>query len=290
MTSERKEISIQDQDWDIVIQSSPSWFNINFKEIWQYRDLLILFVRRDFISIYKQTILGPLWFFIQPLITTAIYMLIFSRIAKLSTDGVPPIVFYLAGITCWSYFSETLLKTSDTFINNANIFGKVYFPRLIVPLSITISSFVRFAIQLSLFIIVWAFYLFTTDQIQITWAIFLFPVIVFIMAILGLGLGIIFSSLTTKYRDLRFLLSFGVQLLMFATPIVYPLSLAPEKYKWIILANPFTPIIEAFRYGFLGSGEFQPLYLLYSLITTLLILGIGILIFNKIEKTFIDTV
>jgi lipopolysaccharide transport system permease protein len=195
----------------------------------------------------------------------------------------------MAGVTCWSYFSETLLKTSDTFISNANIFGKVYFPRLVIPLSIVISNLIRFGIQFSLFAAIWIGYM-VAGKVHLTWAIALFPVLVVLMALLGLALGIIFSSLTTKYRDLRFLLTFGIQLLMFATPVVYPLSLAPEKYKWLILANPFTAIIETFRYGFLGQGEFSWVYLAYSAISTIIILIIGVVIFNKYEKSFMDTV
>ena len=281
--------SDENEQWDKVIGPKNKLFDLNLKEVWRYMDLLMLLVRRDFVSFYKQTILGPLWFLIQPLLTTAMYLLIFGRIAKVSTDGVPPLLFYMAGVTCWSYFSETLLKTSDTFIANANIFGKVYFPRLVIPLSIVISNLIRFGIQFSLFAAIWIGYM-VAGKVHLTWAIALFPVLVVLMALLGLALGIIFSSLTTKYRDLRFLLTFGIQLLMFATPVVYPLSLAPEKYKWLILANPFTAIIETFRYGFLGQGEFSWVYLAYSAISTIIILIIGVVIFNKYEKSFMDTV
>ncbi|HTN46491.1 MAG TPA: ABC transporter permease [Flavipsychrobacter sp.] len=275
--------------WDIVIEPKNSLFSLNLKDVWRYRDLLQLLVKRDFISIYKQTILGPLWFFIQPLLTTAMYLLIFNKVANLSTDDVPPLLFYLAGITCWNYFSETLTKTSDTFITNASIFGKVYFPRLIIPLSIVFSSLIRLVIQFALFMIFWVYYIYQ-GAVQPNMYVLLFPVLLLMMAALGLGLGIIFSSLTTKYRDLRFLLSFGIQLLMFATPVVYPLSLAPEKYKWLIVANPFTAIIETFRYGFLGKGELNWMYLTYSAAATFIILIIGILLFNKVEKNFMDTV
>ena len=280
---------ISETNWDLVIEPKSHLLNIDLKDLWRYRDLLMLLVRRDFVSFYKQTILGPIWFLIQPVLTTAMYLLIFGKIANLSTDAVPPILFYLAGVTCWSYFSDTLLKTSDTFIANANIFGKVYFPRLIIPLSIVLSNLIKFGIQFLLFSVIWIIYL-AKGKIHITPVVALFPVLVILMALLGLGLGIIFSSLTTKYRDLRFLLAFGIQLLMFATPVVYPLSLAPQKYKWLIVANPFTAIIETFRYGFLGSGEFSWIYLSYSIIATVVILFAGVIIFNKYEKSFMDTV
>jgi len=266
--------SIQKDEWDLVVEPKSSLFKLNFKEVWRYRDLLLLLVRRDFVAYYKQTILGPIWFFLQPLLTTAMYFLIFFKVAKLllttamyfliffkvaklSTDEVPPLLFYLAGVTIWNYFSESLTKTSDTFIANAAIFGKVYFPRLVIPISIVVSNLMRLGIQFILFIVFWLYYLLGTHSVHPHWeAILLLPVLIVLMAGLALGLGIIFSSLTTKYRDLRFLLSFGIQLLMFATPVVYPLSLASEKYKWLLLANPFTAIIETFRYAFLGKGEF----------------------------------
>jgi lipopolysaccharide transport system permease protein len=280
-----------DQEWTLEISPRRSLFDINFKDLWNYRDLLLMMVRRDFVAFYKQTILGPIWFFIQPLLTTAMYFLIFGRVAKLSTDGVPPMLFYLAGVTCWTYFSESLVKTADTFITNANIFGKVYFPRLIIPLSIVLSNLIRLGIQLVLFLIVWGYYVFFTDSnIRANSMLVLLPLLILLMALLSLGLGIIFSSLTTKYRDLRFLLTFGVQLLMFATPVVYPLSMAPEKYRWLIVLNPITGIIETFRYAFLNSGTFNWGYLGYSCIATLLILFVGIVIFNKVEKNFMDIV
>lgn len=279
------------EDWSLVIKPKTGLFEINFKELWQYRDLVMLLVKRDFVSFYKQTILGPIWFLVQPLLTTMMFLLVFGRIAQLPTDGVPAIVFYLAGVTCWGYFSEALTKTSETFTANANIFGKVYFPRLIIPLSIVVSAMMRLGVQLILFFVVLAYYVFFTDSnIHITWAATLFPVLIILMGLQGLGLGLIFSALTTKYRDLRFLLTFGVQLLMYATPIVYPLSLAPEKYRWLIVANPFTAVIETFRFGFLGAGAFNSVYFTYSIVSTIVILFTGILIFNKVEKNFMDTV
>lgn len=283
-------MNTQEQNWSLVIKPNQRLLDINLKEIWRYRDLVFLLVKRDFIAFYKQTILGPLWFAIQPVLTTAVYVLLFNRVAQISTDGAPPILFQLAGITCWMYFSETLLKTSDTFITNANIFGKVYFPRIVIPISITLSSMIRLGIQLMLFFAVWAYYYFTTDTIQLTWAVALFPVLVLLMALQGLGMGIIISSLTSKYRDLKFLLTFGIQLLQFTTTVAYPLSAAPGKIKDIVGYNPFTSIIETFRFGFLGSGQFYEGYFLYSIIITIVLLFFGILIFNKIERTFMDTV
>lgn len=281
----------EQQQWDIEIAPERGLFHVDLKAVWKYRDLMMLLVKRDFVAFYKQTILGPIWFFVQPLLTTMMYLLIFGRVAKLSTDGVPGLLFYIAGVTCWNYFSESLTKTSDTFIANANIFGKVYFPRLVIPLSIVLSNLIRLGIQFGLFMLVWGYYLVTDPSIQPQWTMmFILPWLVILMVALSLGLGIIFSSMTTKYRDLRFLLSFGIQLLMFATPVVYPLSLAPEKYRWLIVANPFTPIIETFRYVFTGKGVFDWTYLSYASISTFGILLLGILIFNKVERTFMDTV
>jgi lipopolysaccharide transport system permease protein len=284
-------MSANETHWNLEIKPKSGILELNLKEVWRYRDLLFLFVKRDFVAFYKQTILGPIWFLVQPILTTIMFLLVFGRIAQLPTDGVPAILFYLAGVTCWSYFSESLTKTSETFTANASIFGKVYFPRLIIPLSIIVSNMIRLGIQLLLFFSVLAYYmLFTGSNIHFTWAIALFPVLIIMMGLLGLGLGIIFSSLTTKYRDLRFLLSFGIQLLMYATPVVYPLSLASEKYRWIIALNPFTAIIETFRFAFLGAGSFNATYFTYSFISTFVILMVGIVIFNKVEKSFMDTV
>jgi lipopolysaccharide transport system permease protein len=258
--------------------------------VWRYRDLVMMFVRRDFVANYKQTILGPLWFFLQPLLTTATYMLIFGRVAGLSTDGLPMLVFYLAGITVWNYFSETLTKTATVFKDNAQMFGKVYFPRLTMPVSIVISNLVRFLIQFGLFLLIWLYYLITTDSIHPNWMMALIPLLIITMGVLALGFGMIISALTTKYRDLVFLLTFGIQLLMFATPVIYPLSSISEKYRWIILANPMSPIVETFRYAFLGSGTFSWAYLLYSFCFAIILLLIGTIVFNKVEKSFTDTV
>ncbi|MBC6988283.1 ABC transporter permease [Hymenobacter sp. BT491] len=249
-----------------------------------------MFVKRDFVSTYKQTILGPIWFFIQPLLTTFTYFIIFGKVAKLSTDGMPQILFYLSGITIWNYFAQTLLTTSTVFTSNAHIFGKVYFPRLTMPLSIVISNLIRFLIQFALFLGVWTFYLVKNSPVHPNWLILLTPALLALMGLMSLGLGMIFSALTTKYRDLTMLLAFGVQLLMYATPVIYPLSSLEPKYKWIILANPLTSIVETFRYAFLGSGSFSWGYLSYSLLFTVVILFVGTIIFNKVEKSFTDTV
>lgn len=284
-------IDYQSHDWEIKPQNSL--LDLKLKDVWEYRDLLLLMVRRDFVAFYKQTILGPLWFFIQPLFTTIIYTFIFGNLAGISTDGIPQPLFYMAGITAWNYFAECLNKTSTVFKDNANIFGKVYFPRLIMPLSIVASNLVRFAVQMILFVLMMAYFWATGTHFQITFAILLFPLVVVLMAALGLGAGMIISAMTTKYRDLAFLVTFGVQLLMYATTVIYPLSTALNKfpaYSWIIQYNPMTPIIETFRYGFLGNGTFSWGFLGYSCGITAVILLIGIIIFNKVEKTFVDTV
>ncbi len=276
--------------WSLVIRPKTGWFELHLADLWRYRDLVLLFVRRDFVSQYKQTILGPLWFIIQPLLTTLTFTIIFGNIAQLSTDGLPKMLFYLSGVTAWNYFAECLTKTSETFSANANIFGKVYFPRLAVPVSIVISNLIRFGIQLGLFLAFYLFFLFRGTAIQPTSALLLMPLLVLLMAALGLGTGIIVSSMTTRYRDLRFLVQFGVQLLMYTTPVIYPLSKLPEQYRWIMLANPMTPIIESFRYAFLGTGAFSWGYLGLSAAMAAVILGLGILLFNHVEKTFMDTV
>lgn len=275
------------------IEAKSALFDLKLNEIWAYRDLLWLLVRRDFVSFYKQTILGPLWFFIQPLFTTIIFTFIFGNLAGISTDGLPKPLFYMAGIAAWNYFADCLTKTSTVFRDNAGIFGKVYFPRLIMPLSIVMSNLVRFGVQMLLFLILMTYYLLAGAQFSISWAIFLFPLIVILMALLGLGAGMIISAMTTKYRDLAFLVGFGVQLLMYATTVIYPLSTAVEKYPkyaWIIEYNPMTPIIETFRYGFLGEGSFSWGSIGYSTGATLLLLFFGIIIFNKVERNFVDTV
>ncbi len=274
--------------WEITAEHKL--LELKLKDTWEYRDLLWLLVRRDFVSFYKQTILGPVWFFIQPLFTTLIYTLVFGNIAAISTDGLPKPLFYIAGITAWNYFADCFTKTSTVFRDNAGIFGKVYFPRLIMPLSIVISSLIRFGVQMLLFILFISYYNFQGAIIHSNLFILLFPVLVLLMAALGLGSGMIISALTTKYRDLTFLVTFGVQLLMYATTVIYPLSSAPAKYKWLVIANPMTAIIETFRFGFLGEGSFSWSMFSYALAVTLLILFAGILIFTKVEKNFVDTV
>ncbi len=279
-----------EQQWTEEIKSNDSLFSINFKEVWQYRDLLIMLVKKEYITFYKQTILGPIWFFVQPILTTLIYVLLFGQIAKLSTDGSPQIAFYLSGITLWNYFSESLTKTASVFKDNAAVMGKVYFPRLIMPLSIVVSGLMKFAIQFALFICVILYFTFVKGLIHPNVWILATPFLLLLMACFSLGMGMIFSSLTTKYKDLVFLLTFGIQLLMYASPVVYSVSSIPEKYKWILLANPLTGIFECFRYGFLGTGSFEPYSLIMSTGVTLIILAIGVLIFNKVEKSFMDTV
>ncbi|MCC3153816.1 ABC transporter permease [Hymenobacter sp. BT770] len=279
------------QEWTEVIEPRTHLLDLRLGDVWRYRDLVMMFVRRDFVSTYKQTILGPIWFFVQPLLTTLTFIIVFGRVAKLSTDGLPQVVFYLAGVTVWNYFSQTLMATSTVFIANAAIFGKVYFPRLTMPVSIVVSNIVRFLIQFGLFLAVWLYYLMRGGStIQPNWLMLLTPVLLVVMGLLSLGLGMIFSSLTTKYRDLAMLLTFGVQLLMYATPVIYPLSSIPTQYKWLILANPMSAIVETFRYAFLGSGSFQWAHLTYSVVFTAVILFVGTIIFNKVEKSFTDTV
>lgn len=282
--------TLEPENWTLVIRPRTGWFDLHLADLWRHRDLVLLFVRRDFVATYKQTILGPLWFIIQPLLTTLTFTLIFGNIAKLSTDGLPKLLFYLSGITSWAYFSDCLMKTSETFNSNANLFGKVYFPRLAVPLSIVISNLIKFGIQLALFLGFYFYFLSQGFAIRPTRALMLLPVLILMMAALGLGSGMIVSSLTTRYRDLRFLVQFGTQLLMYSTPVIFPLSKLPEQYRWIVLANPMTPVIETFRYAFMGTGTFSWTYLGISAAVTVVILVLGIVLFSHVEKTFVDTV
>ena len=277
-------------EWDLVIEPQNDLLDLKLKDVWRYRDLLIMFVRRDTVSFYKQTILGPLWFLIQPLFTTIVFTFVFGGLAGISTDSIPAPLFYLCGITAWNYFADCTTKTSTVFKDNANIFGKVYFPRLILPLSIVVSNLIRFGIQFLLFLGILAYYGFQGADFNITWVIWLVPFLIALMALLGLGLGLIITAMTTKYRDLAFMVVFGVQLLMYATTVIYPLSAAPYGYRRIIELNPMTSIIEAFRYGFFGQGEFSMWSLGYTSLVTLMVMILGIIIFNKTEKTFIDTV
>jgi lipopolysaccharide transport system permease protein len=281
----------QKENWTKVIGSKTGWFDVDIAALWNYRDLIMLFVRRDFVSLYKQTILGPFWFLLQPLFSTAVYALIFGRIARIPTDGIPPVLFYMCGILIWNYFAGCLNKTSDTFLANAYIFSKVYFPRLTVPISIVISNFITFAIQFALFMAFWVYFDLKGANIHASnWALLLSPLLVFQMAALGLGLGILISSLTNKYRDLKYFLGFGIQLWMYATPIVYPMSQIPAKWHWIYALNPMAAIVETFRFVFIGSGTIRSMYLGMSLGITVIILFAGIVVFSRIEKTFMDTV
>jgi lipopolysaccharide transport system permease protein len=277
------------KQWDIIIQPKRSVLDINLKQLYKYKDLLFLFVKRDVITIYKQTILGPIWFFVQPILTMVIYVFVFGKIANISTDGIPQPLFYLSGIIIWNYFSSCFSLTANTFTGNAAIFGKVFFPRLIVPLSQIISNLIKFFIQFLLFLTVFFYYL-SNNTVNPSYLIILLPLLLLIIAGLGLGFGLIFSSLTTKYKDLKFLMQFGVQLLMYATPIIYPLSTIPEKYQFWIKLNPITHIIETFKTAFLGSGQLTTNGLLYACVFTLFILILGVLIFNKTEQKFMDTV
>ena len=280
----------EEENWDLIITPRKKWYDLQLREVWHYRDLIALFVRRDFVSRYKQTILGPLWLIIQPILNSLVFTVIFGNIARLPTDGLPPILFYMSGTVLWHYFSNCLTGTSNTFVNNAHLFGKVYFPRLVTPISIVISNLITLAIQFSLFMAFWSFFKTSGAEIRFTSWAFALPLLVLLMAGLGLGFGIIISSLTTKYRDLTYLVGFGVSLWMYATPIIYPVSTIPEKWQWIANINPITPIVETFRAGFLGAGAASWPRLAYSAVFMLLILFIGVVIFNRVEKTFIDTV
>jgi lipopolysaccharide transport system permease protein len=279
-----------DSDWTMEIRSRSGWFDINIAEIWHYRDLIALFVQRDFIAYYKQTVLGPLWFLLQPLFTTVVFTIIFSSIARIPTDGIPPFLFYLSGTIAWTYFATCMTKTSNTFMANAGIFGKVYFPRLVVPISIVISNLISFAIQFGLFLIFLIWFYLNGSTVQPNVWIILTPLLLVQMAALGLGMGILISSLTTKYRDLALALGFGVQLWMYATPVVYPLSQIPAQWQWLFALNPMTAIVETFRYAFLGSGAIQPWMLGVSLGSTVLILVLGIVLFSRVEKNFMDII
>ncbi len=278
-------------EWDLIIQPQRNLLDLRLGELWRYRDLVMLFVRRDFVAAYKQTILGPLWYLIQPLLTTVTFTFIFGRIASLPTDGLPQFLFYMSGTVVWSYFAACLTKTSETFVQNAHLFGKVYFPRMAVPVSILLSNLITFAMQFVLFLGFVGFFALRGTPIRFNglW-IALSPVLILMMAGLGLGFGIIISSLTTKYRDLRFLVQFGVQLLMYATPVIYPASSIPERFQWAIQLNPMTPVVEAFRYAFLGAGTVDGWHLLYSFVFMLVLVFLGAVIFNRVEQTFMDTV
>jgi lipopolysaccharide transport system permease protein len=278
------------EDWSLVIIPKNNLLELNLKELIQYRDLLLMFVRRDIVVVYKQTILGPIWFFVQPFMTMLIYIFVFGNIAKIPTEGIAPSLFYLSGIVMWNYFADCFNQTSNTFVQNAHIFGKVYFPRLIVPLSKIISALIKFFIQFLLFLAVYCYFSVKNNEINIQYTILFFPLLLILMAMLGLGMGLIFTALTTKYRDLQFLLQFGVQLLMYATPVIYSMNIIPENYKIWIYLNPLSHIIEIFRHGFIGISAFSIQGLIYCSLVSFSILILGILIFNKNEKSFMDTV
>ena len=286
-------MELEKENWDIEIKPKISRFSLNLKEIWQYKDLLMLYVRRDIVVMYKQTILGPLWFIIQPVFTTVMFMFVFGGIAGISTDGLPQPLFYMAGVLCWNYFSECLNRSSNTFLANAGVFSKVYFPRLIVPFSIVISNLLKFFIQFALFASLYIYFVWQGSAIAVNSYALLFPLLIVMMAGLGLGFGILISSLTTKYRDLSILFAFAVQLWMYVTPVIYPLSVMEgryEKWMWLIQLNPLTSIIETFKYGFLGTGTFTWMSLSYSFLFTIVIMLWGAWTFNKVERKFVDVV
>ena len=278
------------EKWTTVIKPKTKLLDLNLKELWDYRDLIVMFVKRDFKTMYKQTILGPLWIIINPVLTTVMFTIVFGGIANIPTDGMPDFVFYMAGNTLWAYFSTCLNKTANTFVNNAAVFGKVYFPRLVTPISTVISGLINFAVQFVMFLAFVMYYSIISDVIQPNIYVLLTPILLLLTAMLSLGCGIIISSLTTKYRDLAVLVSFGVQLWMYVTPIVYPISQIPDKWKSILLLNPVAPIVETFRYAFLGCGIIPWASLGICCITTTVVLLIGIVLFNKVQKTFMDTI
>ena len=278
------------KNWSMVIKPKRNLLDVNLKELWAYRDLIILFVRRDFVAAYKQTILGPIWFLIPPIISTITYSVIFGDIANISTDGLPKILFYMSGIVGWKYFSSSLTATSNTFLANAGIFGKVYFPRLVIPISTVISGLIQFAIQFALLLVIMVFFKLNGADFSPDIHILLLPLLIILMAGLGLGFGVLISSLTTKYRDIKNLVGFGMQLWMYVTPIIYPLSELDEKYRTLALLNPLTPVIETFRFALFGRGTFDVMHLTYSFVFMIVLLIIGVLTFNKVEQSFMDTV
>ena len=284
------EIEIDGEKWDLVIGPKRGWLNLNLRDVWIYRDLVFHFVKRDFVTFYKQTILGPLWYIIQPLLTTLVFTIIFGKVARISTDDVPPFIFYLSGTVAWGYFSDCLKETSDTFIKNSNVFGKVYFPRLTVPVSVVIINLVKFGIQFFLFLGFLIYFVKRDSPVKPNLVILFLPVLLLQMAVLSLGTGILISSMTTKYRDMKFLVGFGVQLWMYATPVVYPVSVVPERFRFFYMLNPVASIIQTFRHAFLGTGMVNVIDILISWTVTILLLFIGIVVFNRVDKTFMDTV
>ena len=281
---------VEKQRWDLVIKPKTGWFDLHLGELYRYRGLIYMFAKRDFVTFYKQTILGPLWYIIQPLVNTLVFTVIFGKIAKISTDGVPPFLFYMAGTVAWGYFATCLNTTSNTFVANAQIFGKVYFPRLTVPVANVIIGFFQFGIQFMVFLGFLTYFIWRGAELHPNYLIFAVPLILLQMAILGLGFGILISALTTKYRDLTFVMGFAVQLWMYATPVVYPLSIVPEKYRILAVLNPMTSIVESFRGAFLGTSAIEPVHIAISVSITLLVFFAGVIMFSRIEKTFMDTV
>lgn len=282
----------KEEHWDLEIKPKAGLLEVDFKELFAYRNLLVLFIKRDLSTVYKQTVLGPLWYVIQPLFTTIVFSVIFNNIAGIKTGTVPPFLFYLAGTCLWTYFNDSLLSTSRAFTDNSGIFGKVYFPRLVLPLSRVLSGFIKFLVQLGLFLVVYAYFIIFTDvALKPNWQLVFIPLVLLLLLLLGLGFGLIISSLTTKYRDLQHLLGFGMQLAMYASPVVYPMFKVSDKwygkYLWL---NPMSSFLELFRYGFFGDYAVNLWYLVYSSVFTVIILGLGIIMFNKHEKSFMDTV
>ena len=278
------------ESWDLVIKPKSGWFNIPFVEIFRYRYLILMFVKRDFVTFYKQTILGPLWYIIQPLVNSVIFTIIFGKVAKIPTDGIPPFLFYMAGTVVWGYFSTCLTQTSNTFVTNQEIFGKVYFPRMTVPISIVITGLFQFLIQFVIFLGFLYFYWYQGAEVYLTTTVFALPLILIQMGVLGLGVGILISSLVTKYRDLTFAMTFAVQIWMYITPVVYPLTEVPERYRNLYVLNPMVSIVETFREAFLGVSSIEPKHVVISVFVTLCIFITGVILFSRIEKTFMDTV
>lgn len=283
-------IQTNKENWTIEIKPKKKWLDVDLKGIWRYRDLYYMYVKRDIITVYKQTILGPLWFLIQPILTTIMYMFVFGGLAGISTDGIPQPLFYMSGILLWNYFNAAFMVSSNVFTANASVFGKVYFPRLVVPLSGITSNLIKFGIQLVLFIIIYLYYYIQGVNLTINWSLLLFPILILMIALHAMSWGLIISALTTKYRDLTQLVAFGIQLFMYVTPVIYPLSAAPEKYRIFISLNPLTPIFEAFKYSCMGGGSLEWLGLGYSFIILLITLFLSIIIFNRVERNFMDTV
>ncbi|NLT23665.1 MAG: ABC transporter permease [Syntrophorhabdus sp.] len=283
-------MSVSQKRWTTIIRNRKDWLDIDLGELWRYRDLILLFVRRDFVTFYKQTVLGPIWFVLQPVFYTLVFTIIFGRIANIPTDGLPQPLFYLSSIVVWNYFANCLSQTSNTFIANTNIFGKVYFPRLTVPLSIVITNLITFFVQFALFLCFMLFFVLKGAVVRPNLAILFTPLLIVQMGVLGFGFGILVSSLTTKYRDLTFVTSFGIQIWMYVTPVVYPISQVSERWQWLFILNPMASIIETFRYAFLGAGAVRPLYSAISVAVTIFVLSVGILLFNRVERTFMDRI